>query len=46
LWSWHTGTAHADSLRRVETVHAAIRHHQTPTVRRLGEQLLELKAAS
>ncbi|MFC7650459.1 helix-turn-helix transcriptional regulator [Streptosporangium lutulentum] len=39
-------TRHADSLRRVEKLFAAVRPARTATVRRLGEKLIALKAMS
>lgn len=41
-----TDTRHADSLRRVAKLYTAVRPTRTPTIRRLGEKLIELKAIS
>lgn len=41
-----SSTRHADSLRRVEGVHAAIKASGTAQARALGSRLLEFKAAS
>lgn len=41
-----TDIRHADSLRRVAKLYTAVRPTRTPTVRRLGEKLIELKAIS
>lgn len=39
-------TRHADSLKRVAALFTVVRPTRTPTVRRLGEKLIELKAIS
>ncbi|MCO5973353.1 helix-turn-helix domain-containing protein [Actinoallomurus soli] len=39
-------TRHADSLKRVARLFKTVRSTRTPTVRRLGEKLIELKAIS
>ncbi|SDI48612.1 Helix-turn-helix domain-containing protein [Sinosporangium album] len=39
-------TRHADSLKRVARLFTTVRPTRTPTVRRLGEKLIELKAIS
>jgi hypothetical protein len=41
-----TRTRHAESLRRVEAVYAAIRNSGSAGVRELGSKLLEFRAAS
>jgi transcriptional regulator with XRE-family HTH domain len=41
-----SATRHADSVKRVGKLFAAVRPTRTPTVRRLGEKLIELRAIS